>query len=135
MPVDWDDRASFDIVRAAAMRGIMRGTERVRDEAVRLILETDKTGRTYVRRGVEHQASAPGEPPASDRGQLVNSIRTEHDSVLLVGRVVVDAEHGKYLEYGTQTMEPRPFMRPALVNTRAAVRSDIADEINRVLRR
>ena len=58
-----------DRVRRAAMKGIVRGTEAVRDEAISLILNTPKNGRLYRRRGVEHLASAPGEPPASDTGR------------------------------------------------------------------
>lgn len=122
-------------LRQAAMRGVVRGTEEVRTEAVRLILETAKTGRIYTRGGISHQASAPGEPPATDTGTLVNSITTEYDESKLVGRVVAKAPYAPYLEFGTQTMEPRPFLRPALANTRKSVEAAIKDEISKVLKK
>ena len=36
-----------------------------------------KTGRIYRHGNVEHQASAPGEAPATDTGNLVNSIASD----------------------------------------------------------
>lgn len=114
-------------VRTAAARAVVRGTESVRAEAIKLILRTAKTGRLYLRGAVVHQASAPGEPPASDTGRLVNSIRTTYSADKLVGTVVAGTEYAPALEYGTQRMEPRPFMRPALAAKR--------DEIERRLER
>lgn len=67
-----------------------------------------------------HTASAPGMPPASDSGQLLNSIGHEiqvEDTV--VGYVYADKKYATYLEHGTRYMAPRPFMVPAL---RAGVR-------------
>lgn len=73
-----------------------------------------RTGRVY-RRGESrfHQASAPGEPPATDMGLLANSIKTEMTS-RTSAVVSVGAEYGIPLEYGTRRgLAPRPFMRPA----------------------
>lgn len=66
-------------------------------------------------RAAPHTASAPGEPPASDTGFLMSSIR----HVIAVDETVYasigsDLEYALYLELGTRYMEPRPFMRPAL---------------------
>lgn len=59
-----------------------------------------------------HRASAPGEAPAIDTGNLVNSIEA-----VRIGnahwRVNVYAEYGAFLEFGTSRMQPRPFLRPA----------------------
>jgi hypothetical protein len=61
----------------------------------------------------EHRASAPGESPANDTGNLANSIGTERvDS--LTSMVTVGAEYGADLEFGTTKMEPRPFIGPAI---------------------
>jgi len=131
MAIRWNSVAVRKRVQEAVMRGVVKGTEVVRDEAISLILNTPKTGRIYRRRSVEHQASAPGEPPASDTGRLVNSIATKYDVNTLSGTVVVDAEYGPYLEFGTQTIEPRPFLRPALANKRGALDTFIRDEITK----
>lgn len=71
-----------------------------------------KTGRTYRRRGVTHQASAPGETPASDTGVLVGSIYHERESELAatVGSRLAYAMH---LEHGTIHMAARPVWTPA----------------------
>jgi HK97 gp10 family phage protein len=133
MAVRWSADALVADVRRAVFRGIVRGTEQVRADAVRSIMSGGRSGRVYIRRGVTHQASAPGEPPASDTGRLANSIRTEYDATRLVGRVVVDAVHGPFLEYGTQTLAPRPFLRPALARQRGAIQNAVNEEVAKVL--
>jgi len=134
MSVKWNDAALRARVERATMRGVVRVTEAVRNEAIALILNTQKTGRIYTRRGVTHQASAPGEPPASNTGRLVNSIQTVYDTKNLTGTVGTSVEYGGYLEFGTQTIEPRPFLRPALATHRRSLSRIIKDEIARELR-
>ena len=131
MTVKFDTSTVEGRIRKAVMRGIIRGTEDVRTEAVSLIQNTKKTGRVYRRGGVEHQASAPGEPPASDTGQLVNSIGTVYDTTTLTGRVVAKSKHAPPLEFGTKNMEPRPFLRPALANKQADIQKYVAEELSR----
>lgn len=72
-----------------------------------------KTGRIYKRKGVTHQASAPGQSPASDTGTLKKSIYSERARKLtyVVGSRIVYALH---LEYGTTRMAARPFFRPSV---------------------
>lgn len=146
MPVKWDDAAFQAKIRQAAMRGVTAAVEDIRTEAVRLIEETPKTGRLYYREGISqtsksgksfsggHRASAPGEPPASDSGRLVGSITVEMMPERLAGQVGPRVDYGKYLEFGTQRMEPRPFMRPALANKLDAIEERIKDEILAVLK-
>jgi HK97 gp10 family phage protein len=128
------------------MQGVVRFGEEVRNEAISLILNTPKTGRLYWRRGVSktsgtgrsfsggHRASAPGEPPASDTGRLVNSITTSYDFNELSGTVRARTEYAAYLEYGTSRMEPRPFMRPAVANVARQGIEGITAEVRAVLR-
>jgi len=59
-----------------------------------------------------HQASAPGQPPASDTGRLASSITLEEEGQFTV-TVSAKAKYAAYLEYGTRTIAPRPFMVPA----------------------
>lgn len=133
MTVKFNTKEMSARIRRAVARGIVAATEDVRGEALSLILDTPKTGRTYRRRGVEHVASAPGEAPASDTGRLANSIRTQYKKDGLVGVVVASTSYAARLEYGTVRMAARPYMRPALVNRRDAIEQTIADAIRAVL--
>lgn len=72
-----------------------------------------KTGRIYKRRKVRHQASAPGEAPATDTGRLVSSLKVEIPSEKWTANLVAGVPYAIHLEYGTRHMKPRPFMRPA----------------------
>lgn len=67
-----------------------------------------KSGRWYD----GHQASAPGEAPAIDSGELVESLEVT-DVIDGEGAIGTNAEHAEYLEYGTSKMAARPFMTPA----------------------
>jgi len=96
------------------------------------------SGEEYVRRGVVHHASAPGQPPAVDTGRLRASIsvnwsgsgndRAKVASPAIsedgVGQpstvpekftVVVgtNVSYAEALEEGTSKMSPRPFIRPS----------------------
>jgi hypothetical protein len=74
-----------------------------------------------------HIASAPGESPANDTGNLLQSIqiiqtktgvfRSIFRSIFGSGNtvsseVIVKARYAKWLEYGTKNMAARPFVRP-----------------------
>lgn len=75
-----------------------------------------RSGHIY-RRGAKgtilHQASAPGEPPATDIGNLVNSIGSRMIGAA-EGEVTVSAEYAAVLEFGGVHMAPRPFFTPAV---------------------
>lgn len=69
----------------------------------------------WVRTMPAHVASAPGEPPSSDSGVLLNQIghsMTVGETV--VGHVTANTKYAGYLEKGTSLMAPRPFLKPAL---------------------
>ena len=98
----------------------------VEGNAKAAIMSGAKTGRVYggsgggrdakgrfLKQRKAHQASAPGQAPATDTGKLVNSIHAKKESrfVWVVG---VGAKYGKALELGTRRMAPRPFLLPAL---------------------
>lgn len=102
-------------------RLVFRIAHQIRNEAIRLIQQGTKSGRIYVRGGIRHQASAPGEAPATDTGNLVRSIRVDHQPASGRASVVVGAEYGAELEFGTRKMAPRPFLRPAVANVRQKI--------------
>ena len=87
----------------------------VQNDARRSILKGPKTGRIYPRgKRSSHQASAPGEAPASDTGTLVRNILAEMDPRKLFVRIIAKTKYSLFLEEGTKKMKPRPFLRPAL---------------------
>ncbi len=130
MPVTWTPEASIEAARRGALRGVTVGANIVRNEVLRLILRTTKSGRVYRRRGIEHQASAPGEAPASDTGTLVRQITVIVDPDTLTAKVNSGAAHAPHLEFGTEKMEPRPHMRVALENVRSQLEEAVARDIS-----
>jgi len=60
--------------------------------------------------------SQPGEPPRKQSGHLGRSVASEIHPTLPIGRagVTKSAPYGKFLEFGTRKMAPRPFLRPSL---------------------
>ena len=93
------------------------GGQLIRAEAIKSIQTGAKTGIVYQKYNPrrQHRASAPGEAPASDTGNLVNKIivKNSKDQV----QVQSNAHYSKFLEYGTSKMQPRPFLFPASVKS------------------
>lgn len=81
------------------------------------------------RRTLIHQASAPGEPPASDTGQLANSImhreyQRKKTMKVSVGSVV---KHGLFTEEGTKKMAKRPWLVPAIEASRPSLERKVIE--------
>jgi len=103
---------------------VQRACDLVKQEVVQGIQGPPKSGRTYTRGSVTHQASAPGEYPATDLGELANGITTEVSGFPggdIVGKIISSARYSKALEYGTRNMQPRPFMAPSLKKSRRKI--------------
>jgi hypothetical protein len=84
----------------------------VRNTAMASMLQP-KHGIVY-RKGTltEHRASAPGEAPASDTGDLLNSITVaSRRNYTDVGS---EKLHGLFMEKGTKRVKKRPYLAPAL---------------------
>jgi HK97 gp10 family phage protein len=103
----------------------------VANDAKQSVARGPKTGRIYTTRfatnrttggvfptgeRVPHQASAAGEPPATDTGKLVGSIVGDGKGL----RAYVEARsvYAVWLEYGTRRIAARPFMVPAFERNR-----------------
>ena len=103
------------LIRAAKLASFM-----VQASARSAILRDPHTGRIYGR----HQASAPGQSPANDTGNLARNIVVLLDEQDATGYVISRAPYSAALEYGSARKvgkenkvvltEPRPFMGPAL---------------------
>lgn len=88
-------------------------------------------GIAYKRRSVIHIASSPGNPPAVDTGRLRASIthRLEWEAGGAAAYVGTSVEYARHLEFGTSKMEPRPFLRPAVLINRQKIAETIAKGI------
>ncbi len=135
MTVNWDTQSITDDVRQAALRGVADSVELVKGVAVSKILSGPKTGIVYRTRGVDHQASAPGESPASDTGRLAQSARTELNPAGISGEVIFSTAYAAALEFGREdgSIAARPYARPALAESREQIEENIAAEIQAAL--
>lgn len=90
------------------------------------------TGRLYRRgkRGRTHQASSPGQPPARDFGDYVNSFdfAIEETPDTIEGQIGsrMWQKRGMSLEFGTSKMRPRPHVDIAINAARVDVENALA---------
>ena len=112
-------------------RGMDAMAEDGLNHAKLLMNDSPASGRTYKRPGGKtHTASSPGNAPRPDTGALINSLRWERRGRSEMDRVLIaSAEHGYYLEYGTEKMAARPFFRPTANHLRADVRRFFVDVV------
>ena len=100
----------------ATRRKMLRAGIRVIERHTKNLLVGQRSGRIYTYRSVEHQASAPGEAPAVDTGNLKSSLRVLEvtDDYASFG---TSADYAAHLEFGTRNMAARPYLRPAAENS------------------
>ena len=104
----------------AAEKNVDRARLAVETTAKKLIAKGPKSGilyhrpQTKVKRNLSewHRASAPGQPPATDTGILINSIESKREG--MTAWVWTEKEYGKWLEFGTRDIAPRPWLGPAV---------------------
>lgn len=91
------------------------------------------TGKIYEKYNPRrtHQASAPGQSPATDTGFLVSNIK--HKTVQRNGQdlemvVASSAPYSDFLEFGTRNMAERPFLQPSLDESAKNIQKIFASE-------
>lgn len=94
-----------------------------------------RSGRTYRRRSVTHQASAPGEFPKTDTGELVASLFFRVAANKLSAFFGTKLAKGKWLEYGTSRMRARPWLRPTFKANVDKVTARVRAAVNEALRK
>ena len=95
-------------INAAAISRADRGLNIMRNAAL-IVLGQDGSGRTY-RNG--HVASAPGQPPAPDKGNLRRNWQQRKyitGKVRIVLEMKSRMEYASYQDKGTRFISPRPF--------------------------
>ena len=116
---------------------IKGGAQLIRGEAIKSIQTGPKSGRTYEKYNPRrtHKASAPGQAPASDTGNLVRNIVVKQENPDLV-KVESNATYSSFLEFGTSKMLARPFLFPATERSRPkivqAVFNKVKQEIQKI---
>lgn len=108
----------------ATRRRMLRAGIRVIERNTKNLMTGTRTGRVSIIGGKTHVASAPGEPPAVDTGNLKNSLRVIEvtDDYASFGS---SADYAAELEYGLSRIAARPYMRPGAQNS--------IEEIERVM--
>ena len=79
---------------------------------------------------ITHRASAPGEPPAVDHGNLVNSVASVEELTPRGWATTGGSTLAKIppaLEYGAGTIAPRPAFIPALTNIKGQLEAALVD--------
>lgn len=92
---------------------LLEGATMTHQFAVQLISQGGRSGKLYKRWKGEkfHQASAPGEPPKSDKGVLLQNLTIEKEGT--EGYTVGSrkgAPWGFWLQFGTAKMGARPWL-------------------------
>ena len=115
--------------QALAKIGIQRGPKSGRVYDTRFW--TDAQGR--LRRGEprpSHQASAPGQYPASDSGRLASSVMIDLPTPGgLTGRVGTNVQYGPMLEFGTSKMAARPWLLPSFTQAKINVEKKLKAQL------
>jgi len=117
-----------DLASRNVKTAMFRAISVVKKRAIESIATDPKTGEITTRYNPRRtrQASAAGEPPATDQGFLVSGFND--DMIIrrgeIIGLVKNSTPYAAPLEFGTVNMAARPFMRPAL--------NDSADQVNKI---
>ena len=112
-------------MRSRASR-IVRRTAAAIEGDIKTGMSEPKSGRSYKRGKKRHTASAPGESPAIDRGDYVNTISAVpvDETTSAVG---TNDERGPVLELGGGKTEARPHFAPAFDRAREAFEQDVRE--------
>lgn len=112
------------------------GGQLIRAEAVKSIQSGAKSGIVYQKYNPrrQHRASAPGQAPASDTGNLVSKIRVKQKDKNTT-QVESGADYSAYLEYGTSKMLPRPFLFPAFEKSRGKIAKAVFERVKTAINR
>lgn len=120
----WKGEEAMRIIRRAAENGTRDAAIIVQAKWKDLIGKAGK-GRVYIKKsGRVHIASAPGDPPAKDTGDLGRSIQVDLSGVgerNPRARIGSNQEKARYMELGTRHIAPRPSALPALRQSKKRV--------------
>lgn len=99
----------FQKLEAAIGRFVVKGAAYVEGKW-KLAMVTPKTGHVYHRGDKIHIASAPGEAPAVDSSNYINSIEVLISENSLEAKIGTPVQYAAWLEDGTDRMAARPVV-------------------------
>jgi phage gpG-like protein len=122
-----------DAVRKAVEDGSWTGLVRAG-----VILKKKMSETVGVKGHPRSRRSLPGEPPRVETNLLRKSISAVPDQAARVVRVGTNQPHGRYMEFGTRTIAPRPWVKRSYIAARnamqAAYTTAIVDSIRRSMK-
>lgn len=117
----------------AAMEGAEATAYQVRNTAIKSIKQVSqgKKRKIYLQGGTPHMhtSSKAGDAPNVDTGVLIKSIAVERG----IGHWLVGSSDKKapWLEFGTKSIAPRPFLYPALRENIGNLSENVLNAIKR----
>lgn len=107
----------------------------VRGDIVKRIQRGPATGIIYQKTNPTrtHQASAPGEAPATDTGRLASNINYKREGKMSAS-VGSELAYAAMLEFGTTSIDPRPAWVPAVEAAIPKFRKRLEDAMREAIR-
>lgn len=101
--------------KAAQIRTVQEATLMTHEIAVKSIQENGD-GKSQIRYQPKRvvNVSKPGDPPNTDTGRAVASIKFDFKDGGLIGRIGTNLKYLAALEFGTSTTDARPWLAPAI---------------------
>lgn len=115
------DSLKKSTVQAVKM-SVAKATLAIHAEAIKVVSENDG-GSSAIRRGKNVTVSDPFSPPHTDTGVLRKSIKFNIDANGENGEVGSNLKYASWLEFGTATMAPRPWLSVAVENMKDKIGS------------
>jgi HK97 gp10 family phage protein len=120
------DKVQTEIL-SGQVKAVQLSTLLIHEYAVKIIQQVGD-GTPQIRYSPKRvvNVSKPGDPPNSDTGRLVQSIKFDFKKAGLIGRVGSNLRYAAHLEFGTLNMDPRPWLSEAVSQTS----NEVADIFN-----
>ena len=119
----------IDSIPQGIKKKLAIGANDIRNTIITEMMTGPKTGKLYKKKSVTHQASAPGQSPAVDSGELISRIIFDvRDMELEVG-AEAGAPYAEFLELGTKKMKARPWLDPAVEKHASGIFDDVGDVV------
>lgn len=107
-----------EVFDAARARAVQDATLAIHRKAVKSIQEnSDGTPTKRYNPPRLVNVSNPGDPPNTDTGRLVQSIKVEFEDDGAIGLVGSNLKYAAWLEFGTENMRARPWLSAAVTAT------------------
>jgi len=126
--VDDDTPELFGKLEKAVSRFVRKSALYIEGELKSSMAEP-KSGNEYKRGENVHIASAPGESPAPDSSNFINSLQPIIET--LEAKIGTPLEYPAYLEDGTDNIEPRPLWEKTVQEVLPTLETLLAAEIKR----